>query len=228
MLDKTQFTWLWTRQQLDKINIPSINLGHLQCSFNHMSIVSPSFLIRIRCRWKNMWIKLFRSAFYYLHQSPSNSENVDDEGLQSVGPCNLFLAGWIIAIVSAIRYWRNTVESTAVCSSCRRPSRASQTQVWLDLCRYTRQTSLASHVEFGFPWSKESSSRFACSFSSAEPMRLQPTSPRCCIRSNARRDTTSVLMRDSTMTFLDIPPFAPDLVVLLFPVRHSGTVYRTL
>ena len=80
----------------------------------------------------------------------------------------------------------------------------------------------------GFPWSKEWSSRFACSFSSAYSTRLQSTSPRCCMRSNARRDTTSGLIRDSTMTFLDVRPFAPDHAVLLFPVRHSGTVYRIL
>ena len=50
----------------------------------------------------------------------------------------------------------------------------------------------------------------------------------CCMRSNARRDTTSGLIRDSTVTFLDVRPFASDLAVLLFPFRHSGTVYRTL
>ena len=80
----------------------------------------------------------------------------------------------------------------------------------------------------GFPWSKESSSRFACSFSSADSTRLQSTSPRCCMRSNARRDTISGLIRDSTMTFLDVRPFAPDLAVLRFLDRHSGTVYRVL
>ena len=31
-----------------------------------------------------------------------------------------------------------------------------------------------------------------------------------------------VLIRDSTMTFLDVRPFAPDLAVLLFPDRYSG------
>ena len=67
-----------------------------------------------------------------------------------------------------------------------------------------------------------------CSFSSADSTRLQSTSPRCCIRSNARRDTTSVLMRDTIMTFLYVHQFAPDLAVSRFPVRHFETVYRTL
>ena len=133
----------------------------------------------------------------------------------------LFPAGWIIAIVCY----------TVLAKHC-----------WIDYSPFfapppvscfanssmTRSLPIYETDFTGFPWSKESSLRFACSFSSADSTRLQSTSPKCCMRSNARRDTTSGLIRDSTMTFLDVRPFAPDPAVLLFPVRHSGTVYRTL
>ena len=54
--DKTQFTWLGTRQQLDKINIPTINLGSSAVQLQSCVIISASFLIR-NCRWKITWIK---------------------------------------------------------------------------------------------------------------------------------------------------------------------------
>ena len=161
--------------------------------------------------------KISRSAFYYLRQLRVIRKSLTTKPWSM----RLFPAGWIIAIVCY----------TVLAKHC-----------WIDYSQFfapppvscfanssmTRSLPIYETDFTGFPWSKESSSRFACSFSSADSTRLQSTSPRCCIRSNARRDTTSVLIRDSTMTFLDVRPFAPDLAVLLFAVRHSGTVCRTL
>jgi len=65
--DKTQFTWLGTRQQLDKINIPSINLGssavQLQSYVNNLGVIFDQKL-----SMKQHVDKISRSAFYYLRQ----------------------------------------------------------------------------------------------------------------------------------------------------------------
>ena len=65
--DKTQFTWLGTRQQLDKINIPTINLGssvvQLQSCVNNLGVIFDQKL-----SMKDHVDKVYRSAFYYLRQ----------------------------------------------------------------------------------------------------------------------------------------------------------------
>ena len=65
--DKTQFTWLGTRQQLDKINIPTINLRssvvQLQSCVSNLSVIFDQKLTM-----KDHVDKISRSAFYYLRQ----------------------------------------------------------------------------------------------------------------------------------------------------------------
>ena len=78
----------------------------------------------------------------------------------------------------------------------------------------------------GFLLSWESSSRFACSSSSAESMRLQLTFPRCCIYGRKPDEIQPPFWHDMH-SFLDVSPFIPAFVTLLFPVRHSGMVELT-
>ena len=216
--DKTQFTWLGTRQQLDKINIPSINLGssavQLQSYVNNLGVIFDQKL-----SMKQHVDKISRSAFYYLRQLRVIRKSLTTKACEALvhafvssrlDYCNCLLYG--VGENSWNDYSPFFVPPPVSCFA------NSNT---------TRSLPIYGTDFTGFPWSKESSSRFAYSFSSVDPTRLQFTSPRCCMRSNARRDTTSVLIRDSTMTFLDVPPFALDPAVLLFPARHSGTVYQT-
>ena len=120
----------------------SDNQSRIICSAT--SIICLGVISDRKLSMKETVDKISRSAFYYLRQLRVIPKSLTTKACEAL--VHAFVSSRLeyCYCLHAIRYWRNTVELTTVRSLRRRPSRAWQTQVWLDLCRYTRQTSLAS------------------------------------------------------------------------------------
>ena len=107
----------------------------------------------------------------------------------------LFPAGWIIAIVCYMALAKHSWNDYS-------PFFVPPPVSCFANSNTTRSLPIYGTDFTGFPWSKESSSRFAYSFSSVDPTRLQFTSPRCCMR--VQRPTRNNLRSDTRLDY-DIP-----------------------
>ena len=219
--DKTQFTWVGTRQQLDKINIPSINLGssavQLQSCVNNLGVIFDQ-----RLSMKEHVDKISRSAFYYLRQLRVVWKSLTTKTCEALvhafvssrlDYCNCLLYG-----VGETQL--NRLQSVLRAAARLVLRKLKYDSISADMRDRLHWLPVKQRIEF-----KICVLVFKCRSSEA-PVYLSEMLH--TVQLNARRDTTSVPIRDSTMTFLDVPPFAPDLAVLQFPVRHYGTVYQIL
>jgi len=142
--------------------------------------------------------KASRATFYYLRQLREVRK------LLTTKACKALFLPFVSGLLQLPAIQLNRLQSVL---------HASQTQIWLDLCRCTRQTSLQVHW---LPVKRRIEFKIKCVLVlSAKSMRLQLIFPRCCFRSDMRLDCDMFLRSLQA------------LIVLLFPVRHSGIVYRT-
>ena len=215
--DKTQFTWLGTRQQLDKINIPSINLGssavQLQSYVNNLGVIFDQKL-----SMKQHVDKISRPAFYYLRQLRVIRKSLTTKACEAL----------VHAFVSSRLDYCNCLLYGVGETQLKRLQSVLRAAARLVL-RKLKYDSISADIRDRLHWLpvkqriefKICVLVFKCRSNEA-PVYLSEMLHAV----QRRRDTTSVLIRDSTMTFLDVHPFALDRAVLLFPARHFGTVYQ--